>query len=987
MNNIQKIEYLFQIKFNVSMMFFITIVILPVSGAFANADVIYGMEQVYDIAISSDGTKLLTAEAGDFVVMRNVNTGAVKQGFQHGDERSLKKFTSVAISPDGTKVVASSDNGITALWDAETGAWLHTLSDLSNYSVNCVAFSPNGSRVITGSSDTTVRRYDTNTGSVSSIIHNSTAITSVAYSPDGTKILTGAEGNSAKLWTSSGTLIHTFTAHTKSITSVAFSPGGGRILTGAKDSTAILWNADTGDFIRFFTGHMGAVTSVAFSPDGTKILTGSADNTAKLWNKSTGALLYTFTGHTNNVTSVAFSPDSTRAYTGSLDHTVRWWDTSSGLLISLYGGNQHTDEVTSVAISPNNTKVLTGSKDETAKLWEKSKGTLIRTFSGHNKAVTSVAFSPDDTQVLTGSEDNTAKLWNKSTGDLICTFTGHLNDVTSVAFSPDGTQVLTGSADKTAKLRNTSGGVIHTFSGHSDDVNAVAFSPNGAQILTGSADNTAKLWKISTGDEIRTFSGHTDGVLSVAFSPDSTKILTSGEDTTARLWDKSTGTVIRTFYHSGIYIHAAAFSPDNGDRILTGGGYEDAKAIVWNTDTRAKLRTFTGHWYVREDFDYQGNVLSVAFSPDGTQALTGSKDKRAMLWEAPPIPPLPPVPPRVTHKSPDDLYVYDATVDIAVTFSKEVTGVDATDMELGGSLTWGNAAANASVGTPTYLGDNTWLFPVSGLKSGSLAIELAPNVDDIEDLDGVDLDPRPTFWGYHVSMLQVLSAEARNNSTVRLIFNEILNDNAALVNPANYTFTGGGAPLTTDFVTRINNKTVDVTVNETITEAALYTVYVETGSSGPTTAGGLSIHVNPQYNSADFTGSEPPTVVSSSPVAWTTTYTSTMDIDVTFSKEVTGVDATDLKLSNLASADAIVGTPTDLGSDTWRFPVSGLTTGRLDISLAPDPDDIEDVDGKDLVPSPTTWTYVADVTRLNSATAISATVVHLSFNESPPVKV
>ena len=303
-------------------------------------------------------------------------------------------------------------------------------------------------------------------------------------------------------------------------------------------------------------------------------------------------------------------------------------------------------------------------------------------------------------------------------------------------------------------------------------------------------------------------------------------------------------------------------------------------------------------------------------------------------------------------------------------------------MVLGGSLTWGNAAADASVGTPTYLGDNTWLFPISGLKSGSLPIDLAPNVDDIEDLDGVDLDPRPTSWGYYVSMLQVLSAEARSNSTVRLIFNEILNDNAALVNPDNYTFTGGGTPLTTDFVTRIDNKTVDVTVNETISEAALYTVYVETGSSGPTTAGGLSIHVNPQYNSADFTGSEPPTVVSFSPVAWTTTYTSTMDIDVTFSKEVTGVDATDMVLSNLASADAIVGTPTDLGSDTWRFPVSGLTTGSLDISLAPDPDDIEDVDGKDLVPSPTTWTYLADVTRLNSATAISATVVHLSFNES-----
>ncbi len=218
------------------------------------------------------------------------------------------------------------------------------------------------------------------------------------------------------------------------------------------------------------------------------------------------------------------------------------------------------------------------------------------TTAGMGGSVWAVAFSPDGRTALSGSTDRTLILWEVATGEALRTFSGHTGAVTSVAFSPDGRTALSGSGDSTLILWEVATGeVLRTFSGHTWVVESVAFSPDGRTALSGSRDSTLILWDVATGEALRTFSGHTDVVLSVAFSPDG-----------------------RT-----------ALSGSCGERAMS--FCAQGEMILWDVATGVALRTFTGHI---------DSVLSVAFSPDGRTALSGSRDYTLSLWRVDTLPEL-----------------------------------------------------------------------------------------------------------------------------------------------------------------------------------------------------------------------------------------------------------------------------------------------------------------------------------------------------------
>jgi len=276
---------------------------------------------------------------------------------------------------------------------------------------------------------------------------------------------------------------------------------------------------------------------------------------------------------------------------------------------------------------------------------------------GHRK-VSSVAVSPDGKHVISGGDQggvalgvgkNTAnylKLWDISTGKEIRTFIGNANSFYSVSFSPDGRYVLSGSNNNTIKLWDVAAGKeIRTFTAPTKDVliQSVAFSPDGLHALSGSTDKTVKLWNVATGREIRQFAGHADWVKSVAFSPNGHYALSggtckrtqtsSGNTTTIMLqdaqcdrnlilWDLTTGRELRTLTGHTNDVSSVAFSPD-GKYALSGSWDQNIK--LWDVETGKEIRTFLGN--------NTGRVNAVAFSPDGIHIISAARDNTIRLWD------------------------------------------------------------------------------------------------------------------------------------------------------------------------------------------------------------------------------------------------------------------------------------------------------------------------------------------------------------------
>ena len=173
-----------------------------------------------------------------------------------------------------------------------------------------------------------------------------------------------------------------------------------------------------------------------------------------------------------------------------------------------------------------------------------------------------------------GQPDNSVKLWEAATGRLLRTFEGHSQAVTSVAFSPDGAYLLSGSADKTFKLWDAATGqLVRSPDGApcSGQVGCI-LARRHPPAIAGSElarQHTQGLGCRERAAASAPYEGHSGpvtlgGVLARRHEP-----ALGQRDKTVKLWDAASGQLIRTFRGMLIRSTSVAFSPD-GSRLLSG---------------------------------------------------------------------------------------------------------------------------------------------------------------------------------------------------------------------------------------------------------------------------------------------------------------------------------------------------------------------------------------------------------------------------------
>jgi len=681
-------------------------------------------------SFSPDGRRALTGSWDGKARVWDLATGKPLLTLEHG-----MYVHTVAYSPDGRTIATGSDDaaGEIRLWDAESGALKKTL-DAHTDQVLSVAFSRDGSRLLTGSYDNTARLWNVETGEqIKEFKGHSWWVWSAFFSPDETQIVTASQDGTALVWSvETGTPSPPFSGHLGPVYSATFSPDGKSVASCGDDKRILLWSPQ--DLHEFklaamlpsktrdkpveqtsytpFVGHMGAVRCVRFSPDGNTLLSGSHDNTVKLWDVASVQCLGTLRGHAGWVRACSFSADGKSVLSAGFDHNAKIWNVDEYEEVRTLVG--HEDVLLAASFSPDGSQVVTASRDRTARLWDAVSGRELKKLDeGHLFLVSLASFSPDGRKVITGAGDSTVRIWDNATGgelvkldetgrgglfaisadgqhiltggeeriaqywdasngQRLWELKGHRSDVTALACSPDGKLLYTGDVKGHGKLWDaTTGQMVRALEGHSKKITAAVFLPGGQRLLTSSHDHVVGQWDVATGKELTTqVLRHPKSVDAMAVTPNGANCVTACDDghmrvwkinppqiirdielpgfsiqtltiasdgrhalcacsdNKVRVWDLATGTLVAnpalknakdTFLNIGQgTVWSAAFSPD-GSQIITGGG-NDAK--LWQVESGRQLMAFSPH----------GAVASAAFSPDAKRVATGSWDGMIKFW-------------------------------------------------------------------------------------------------------------------------------------------------------------------------------------------------------------------------------------------------------------------------------------------------------------------------------------------------------------------
>jgi WD40 repeat protein len=596
------------------------------------------------VALSPDGHHVVTGGKDGLTRIWDLDTG-------EGDvlEGGRLPVRAVAYSADGRRVLSLDKAGSVRVWSTSHRSPVTELRVSGSHARGLyAAFRSGGRSVVTVSRDATTRIWDVAEGKPIYVIPGrlkTSAVSAAIARSSGDVMIAGDDGAVVGVHLPDETVRTVSKSHSR-IKDAALSADGKRLATVGEGRVRV-WNLLNGRQVGLMViGRSGPVRHVALSRDGKFLLTALRAGRIRIWNVATRKPVATLRGHKGVVRGADFSVDDKFAVTAGADGSAIVWAVRSDQELASVG------QFHGAAFSPDGGSLVafgtTGARVHAIR-----HGRAHGDFPGEPQPFTNVALSRDNRLILTTGDDATARIWNVETRVVRAVLHGHTDEITAASFSPNGRFILTASSDNTARVWSTgSARTVAILRGHKDEVTAASFSPDGRLIVTASSDGTARIWHLS-GGLVKVLRGHTDSITGASFSPNGRLILTTSWDGTVRIWKVPTGVPVATLRDRG-YISDAAFGPrgttvitafESGSHIWGIDGrliatfrsrdYVDTARLIPNSGLAITTGDGTAHiWRAATGKQIQvlHNVDSASLSPDGKLLATADVDGGFRIW-------------------------------------------------------------------------------------------------------------------------------------------------------------------------------------------------------------------------------------------------------------------------------------------------------------------------------------------------------------------
>jgi WD40 repeat protein len=472
-----------------------------------------------------------------------------------------------------------------------------------------------------------------------------------------------------KLWSHGGT-IHV----------AAFSPKGNIFFTGGQDGTGRLWDVTKTDALKPELIHPDAVTSAQFSPDGQLLLTGCQDGAVRVWDVASCKLVgeairdkdlakestairrmlavtlrgtfspsgkYFVTTHERTLQTystatckpaghplvypglriafVEFSPDEKTLLIGAIDGSVNAADIASGKVQRQLVPAAKTLMISS-AISADRKLIASVLTAKSIVLRSCQTGErLTAPEMVHESAVNVLRFAADGRSLATGSKDGTLSLWKTSDGSLLWRRRLSDDEIRSIGSDASGNAVLIAGTKFTAHVVDINSGdlvadpiILPRNIRHSQMIGQTG------SLVTVTQDGIIRLWKLDS-DVPSLALPNANNVVDAAASGDRRVLASIDQD---RLC-----CVLKSDEHGSFQGGAVkTFSPNLDTPVRLALSKDGTRLAI--IDFKFQLTTFDITQTPRQlaRMETTGEAVAMAYSSDGTQLMTFSKDGQAAIW-------------------------------------------------------------------------------------------------------------------------------------------------------------------------------------------------------------------------------------------------------------------------------------------------------------------------------------------------------------------